>query len=473
MSAPSAESDDGVNKVDDTAVVRSGQLYTWGRGGQGQLGQQKTLNPKPNCALPTPVPGLRSVTYVAVGEGQQACVLAADAAGALWAFGNNYKGRLGLGSASPRHVLKPTRVKSLSEYKVVGAAVGEGHAGARTACGRLFLWGHNHCGCLGDGSTQDRLDPIQVPMRGVTYFDCSNYASAAIVDSDLYVWGSNEQGRLGLGLDAKKHTFISKPARVALGSSVGMVSLGSLYSAAVTTDGKLYTWGYGGHGNLGLGTRASHNAPQRVNVTRDGKSIDVVSVACTRGQNACKGGLNPKAGGAEGPHTVAIARDGDMYTFGTCHKGLLMNLGNKTGGFNKPWDCSSPYRVGSRFANGKLTTRPRSEFAIPPPYDRAGPWVAAVSAHIHAAAINVRGEAWAWGCGSNDGRCGVQRFLNGPGGRVDTMKCYMMGPHRVGVATSKWWKGKSLRDKRVLQIATGRNTMAAIAVPLEHKSVSK
>lgn len=112
-----------------------------------------------------------------------------------------------------------------------------------------------------------------------------------------------------------------------------------------------------------------------------------------------------------------------------------------------------------------------SPFACwPPPYSSAGPFIGIACGHIHAAAVDVEGRAWAWGCGSNDGRCGVERFLNAAGEgkppRVDAMKCYLMGPHRVGVARPAYWPaGPSLRGWRVLQIACARNHMAAIAVP--------
>ena len=77
---------------------------------------------------------------------------------------------------------------------------------------------------------------------------------------------------------------------------------------------------------------------------------------------------------------------------------------------------------------------------------------------------------WAWGCGSNDGRCGVERFLNmageGKPPRVDSMKCYLMGPHRVGVARPVYWPhGPSLDGVHVRAVATGRNHMACIGVP--------
>merc|ERR1712166_190484 len=192
-----------------------------------------------------------------------------------------------------------------------------------------------------------------------------------------------------------------------------------------------------------------------------------MGIACTKGQQGCKGGLSPKQNGQEGPHTVVITRAGAMYTFGTCHKGLLMNLGSKTGAFGEPYDELLPFKVGSDIKNGADNPPISPLAAWPPPYTAVGPFVHAVSAHIHGAVVNDRGEAWAWGCGSNDGRCGVERFLNmkgeGKPPAVDSMKCYMMGPHRIGVARKKYWKfGSSLEGLKVLKLASSRNHMAAI-----------
>jgi len=164
-----------------------------------------------------------------------------------------------------------------------------------------------------------------------------------------------------------------------------------------------------------------------------------------------------------------------MFTFGTCHKGLACNLGNKDGAFGRAeWDELSPYRVGRRVRNGE-DKPPLSPLSVwPPPYDAVGPIVGAVSGHIHAASLGADGRAWAWGCGSNDGRCGVERFLNkhGDAGRpaVDTMKCYLMNPHRIGAARARYWPhGSGLDSQRVLVLATGRNHMACIAVAAGRK----
>jgi len=308
--------------------------------------------------------------------------------------------------------------------------------------------------------------PISLPEVAIEV-DCEDqYSAAVLADGSLFTWGSNGHGRLGVGSAAKS---FPAPAQVSLETRIVSVGLGSLYAGAVGSSGELYMWGYGGHGNLGLGDRRSVNVPTRVPLEEG-----AVQVACTRGQDGCKGGLHPKAGGAEGPHTIIVGVSGSMYTMGTCHKGLLCNLGSKDGAFGKPWDELRPYRVGGRLRNDTKSP-PLSKFAVwPPPYDSIGPVTMAVSAHIHAACLGHDGRAWAWGCGSNDGRCGVERFLNmkgeGKPPAVDLMKCYMMGPHRIGVARPPYWEHASLNGLSVQFLASGRNHMAAIAV--EHANAA-
>lgn len=95
------------------------------------------------------------------------------------------------------------------------------------------------------------------------------------------------------------------------------VSMGSLYTGAVTVSGKLYVWGYGGHGNLGLGNRSSHPRPQQVQSHTD---CAFRAVFCAKGQINPGGGLRPTKQGTEGPHTLAVTRSGALYAWGTCHK---------------------------------------------------------------------------------------------------------------------------------------------------------
>lgn len=458
--------------LDDLATRPAGQLFTWGRNSDGQCGQDEFSFPPKNCALPYPVKGFNNVVQISCGGGQQGCTAVVTATGALFTFGNNYKGRLGHGEGPA--LRSPRRVEALAGEFVIAAACGSEHTGALVRGGTLFLWGDGRHGALGRSEPNGSL-PTPVVLPGpAKQIDCEHHFSAALLeDGRLFTWGENANGRLGVGDDKPR----AEPAEVAFAAAAGaaegvsgagaepqaFVSLGSLYAGSVSASGLLWMWGYGGHGNLGLGNRKSFKLPQRVPIDEP-----VVQVACTRGQDGVKGGLNPKEGGAEGPHTYVVAASGALYAFGTCHKGLLCNLGSKDGGFGKPWDELSPYRVGGELRNG-AENPPKSPLALwPPPYDAIGPVVSAVSGHIHAACVCRDGRAWAWGCGSNDGRCGVERFLNmngeGKPPAVDEMKCYLMGPHRIGVARPLYWKHPSLAGYRVLSLAAGRNHMAAIAV---------
>ena len=230
-------------------------------------------------------------------------------------------------------------------------------------------------------------------------------------------------------------------------------------------------------------------------------SNNIVDVACTRGQPDFKGGhAAGQNGGGEGPHTLVVDTKGQLFTFGTCHKGNLLNLGNKTGGFGfKDGDELEPYLVGSALKNkqnkppvaaaafiveGETKVEEKTKLnggetiesgsiplcCWPPPYTNGLGLIQSVtSGHIHSTCIDQSGRAWSWGCGSNDGRAGVERFLNmsgeGKPPKVDAMKCYMMNPHRVGVAREKYWKyGASLKNVKVIMLATGRNHMACIGV---------
>eukprot|EP00041_Stephanoeca_diplocostata_P021705 m.510280 g.510280 ORF g.510280 m.510280 type:complete len:213 (+) comp21889_c0_seq47:1307-1945(+) len=155
------------------------------------------------------------------------------------------------------------------------------------------------------GLPESAVDPV-------VFIDADERSSAAVTkNGNLYTWGNNNYGQLGLG----HREPCPQPTLVdSLVGQVGTVSMGSMYCGAVLRNGRLAMWGHGGHGNLGLGDRKDRTRP----CTVGGLLSDavVVQVACTRGQNGCKGGRRPKTGGAEGPHTIALTAHGRLYTFG-------------------------------------------------------------------------------------------------------------------------------------------------------------
>lgn len=104
-------------------------------------------------------------------------------------------------------------------------------------------------------------------------------------DGELYTWGSNENGCLGIGCTDVIHS----PERVEdpfLKSSVSKVSCGWKHTAAVS-EGKLFTWGWGGShgtfseeghssgGQLGHGDDVDYIEPNMVNFGRDVKVLEI------------------------------------------------------------------------------------------------------------------------------------------------------------------------------------------------------
>jgi alpha-tubulin suppressor-like RCC1 family protein len=179
-------------------------------------------------------------------------------------------------------------VKSLRGVKVVSVAAGTEHMLCVTDAGDVYSWGGDANGCLGLGlglglgaagvgaaGTRSTLLPTKVPsICGAVSVDCDNNASAAILsDGTLLMWGDNRSGRLGLGDTTSRPVPTAVPFKApnaGAGAGAGnagrttpptvriaQVSVGSLYTGAVTTEGTLFTWGYGGHGNLGHGSRKS------------------------------------------------------------------------------------------------------------------------------------------------------------------------------------------------------------------------
>uniref|UniRef100_A0A669PYK4 RCC1 domain containing 1 n=1 Tax=Phasianus colchicus TaxID=9054 RepID=A0A669PYK4_PHACC len=177
-------------------------------------------------------------------------------------------------------------------------ALGHEHVVGLGAAGEVYGWGGGRHGQLGHGSLESEQQPRLVealggvPMRAVA---AGGWHSACVSDGgDLYMWGWNESGQLGLpsrtvaeeqaededmgagedsgGLQqcwSLGPAFISIQAFPALldlplEPAVAAVSCGSRHTAAVTRGGELYTWGWGKYGQLGHGDRASCDHPRRV-----------------------------------------------------------------------------------------------------------------------------------------------------------------------------------------------------------------
>ncbi|NXG08608.1 RPGR regulator, partial [Sakesphorus luctuosus] len=221
--------------------------------------------------------------------------------GKLYMFGSNDWGQLGLGSKTT--VSKPTCVKALKPEKPKLAVCGRNHTLVYTEKGNVYAAGGNSEGQLGLGDTEERttfhLISFFTNQHKIKQLAAGSYTSAAVTeDGQLFVWGDNSEGQIGLA----NESCVSVPCRVDVGKPVSSVSCGYYHSAFITGDGELYTFGEPANGKLGLFPEQLKNS--RVPQPVLGIMEEVNMVACG------------------GEHTVVLTET-DVYTFGLGQYGQL------------------------------------------------------------------------------------------------------------------------------------------------------
>lgn len=239
-------------------LMADGRLYAWGGNDQGQLGFAASTN----ALWPTLVraPG-RGAVWQAVAAGRD-FTLALDTLGRLWGWGANGYGQLGLGHTNrvDGPVRAPTSERPIQWQTLVA---GSSHALALTVDGELYAWGDGRSGQLGVGGTNGLSVPAQVVKpAGVTRWQSisagSQFSLALANDGALYAWGWDYHGVLGLGASTNLELgifttpqLVTKPATV---TKWKRVSAGRTHVLALGDDGELYVWGDNTWGQLGLGT---------------------------------------------------------------------------------------------------------------------------------------------------------------------------------------------------------------------------
>ena len=142
-------------------------------------------------------------------------------------------------------------------------AVGGNHTAAITASGKVWTWGGNDDGELGDGTLSPRKYPVEVPgLSGVTAIAAGNSNTLAVgPGGTVWGWGWNAYGQLGDGTTVARRL---KPVQAIGLNGITQVAVGNAHALALGSNGTVYSWGYNGDGRLGDGTWTSHITPQPV-----------------------------------------------------------------------------------------------------------------------------------------------------------------------------------------------------------------
>ncbi|WP_339351009.1 InlB B-repeat-containing protein, partial [Bifidobacterium indicum] len=311
------------------AFGSDGKLYAWGRNQGGQLGNATipsgNNNSKAYSARPVlvSVPGGVAFSEVSTGHLHS---LALSTNGALYAWGQNSYGMLGMDDVSIGSVVNtPKAVRNTAGVAFTQISAGSSSCLAISSDGSLYAWGDNSDGQLGLGDTAARLTPTQVTKPSAKFWKEASirdgYSLALSSDGSLYAWGQNTYGQLGIPSgssndDILKPTTVGNPSDTPQGFNWMQAHTGWQHSLAIGSDGNLYTWGSSSNGKLGRDTgTAPADRPGRVAFPSRGKPTRVLfdrvqGTGSTPGADGTWTVTTPEHAAGRVPVTISWTLDG-------------------------------------------------------------------------------------------------------------------------------------------------------------------
>ena len=302
------------------ALGSDGRLYVWGNNAYAFLGNAASTS----AATPQALPLATGVDGVAVAVGGDHGLLL-DRQGRVYQWGHDFNEYVGLPGSGTLPL--PVPIALPGQVKATAIAAGDRHAVALGEDGRVYVWGSDDVGQRGDGSAAGKTlvtaAALPAGVRATAIAAGSLHTLALGSDGQLYAWGDNDYAQLGngqgryLAASGPNASAVQAPAPVTalLPAATALSALAaSRHSAAVGSDGRLYTWGANYAGELGYAT-----TPEFLGLTP--QPVAGVTVAGNRWAGAAlkqfadclfnwlEGRYSPLLGQADGTRTLA------PYTF--------------------------------------------------------------------------------------------------------------------------------------------------------------
>jgi alpha-tubulin suppressor-like RCC1 family protein len=267
------------------ALMADGTVWSWGSNSYGTRGYIGA-----DSLILSPIPNMSNVKLISCSITN---CYAIKEDGSIWAWGKNENGSLGDGSNEMRYV--PVLLQGFP-INIVAIVSSCAHTLALDDQGKVWAWGCNRNGQLGNGLTSDSYTPVQVPIDQVIAIDCGSSSSYALKeDGTVWAWGYNEICNLGIG----NNTDMELPVQVSGLTDVVSISIG-YNPMALKRDGTVWAWGlgtavFGKNTNYGY---LKYDVPEKVNID------DAIAIS-------------------SGSSYIVKKRDGSIWAWGRNERGQL------------------------------------------------------------------------------------------------------------------------------------------------------
>jgi len=247
------------------AIDTSGNAWGWGAGGSGDLCSTAVNKKVPQMIT---APQLKGDVTLASGQNNHAIYYTST--GQLYACGNNVAGQLGDGTFTSS--ISPVLVTGLPAEQVISVQTSWEDSGALMADGSYWDWGYNKQGELGDGSTSVSDVPVHVSLPAAVVsvsqggsLSNNGQTAAILSNGSVYSWGENADGQLGIG-HFGHHYSLPLAVLVPAGTTFVSVNSGGASEYAIDSTGNVWAWGQNNEGQLGIGSTTNQSSPVSVGI---------------------------------------------------------------------------------------------------------------------------------------------------------------------------------------------------------------
>ncbi|MBX7212133.1 MAG: cadherin-like beta sandwich domain-containing protein [Verrucomicrobiaceae bacterium] len=382
-------------------IRANGTLWGWGLNTSNYLGDGTTTTRR------TPVQIGTATNWSSVSAGGSHCV-ALQSDGTMWAWGLNSDGRVGNGTnAVPNTTTQssPVQIGTSAQLGVpktwVLASAGTSHTVAVASDGTLWAWGGNGSGQLGQGTTDSLAHSVPTQISGATAQTAAGSLGAGgdftlVIQTDgkLYGWGTNGNGQIGDGTTTSPRSVLTV---VGTATTWSKVSAGSAFTTALRTDGTLWTWGLNSSGQLGDGSLVQRTAPVQVGTATNWSTLHAGATwtfARKTDNTLWSWGANASGqlgqGFADGAaRGNAPAQVGSDATWTTAAAGVGVSLAAKADGTLWAWGT---------YSNGQQGVVPRIPLPLAP---SLGPVTSVAGGGASDVVMRPDGSTLAWGSNSS------------------------------------------------------------------------